>query len=87
MNEHTDKPDYGPSAYDLSYDFDFDLELNFFDYLLLTLYLVTVFPFVLLTRFFKRTYQLFSRKTKNQTNKQSLVRLPSAAFSMISKLF
>lgn len=86
MKKHT-KPDYGSSAYDYNFDFDFDLELNLIDYLLLAFYLVAVFPFVLLTRLIKTSYQRISGKISEKQESQMFRPPLKGHFSMISKLF
>ena len=86
MNKHT-KPDYGSSAYDYNFDFNFDLELNLFDYLLLSLYLVAVFPFVLIARLTKSIYQQISGKVNQNPENQTFRPPLKGHFSLLSKFF
>lgn len=86
MNKHT-KPDYGSSAYDYNFDFNFDLELNLYDYLLLGFYLVAVFPFVLLARFTKGTYQRIFWKMRDKQGNQAFKPPLKTHVSLMSKFF
>ena len=48
MKNYTETENFGPSQYD-DFDFDFDFRFTAFDYILMGLYALFVFPFVLLT--------------------------------------
>lgn len=69
MNKDTNKIDYGPSYYD--FEFDFDLKLNLFDYALLGIYLVLIYPLLLLTKLARVSYQLISGKAHDSRVQQT----------------
>ena len=45
MEKYTGSEDFGPSHFDDHFDFDFDLRLKPFDYFLIILYVLFIFPF------------------------------------------
>ena len=66
MEKYTGNEDFGPSHYDFNFDFDVDLRLKGFDYVLLALYVVFVLPFALIAEI-----ALQSRHNEGDTTKNN----------------
>ncbi len=67
MEEYTGTENFGPSHYDLGFDFEVDLTFSFFDYLLIGCYTIFVLPFVWLGHMFSQVIQRY--KSHKQTEK------------------
>ncbi len=72
MKNQSEKHPYGCSAYEIGADFDFDLTLNFGDYVYLAFYLVAILPFVAAGKIIMQISGLLTRFPLNrQEDKQS----------------
>jgi hypothetical protein len=63
MKKYTETEDFGPSEYDFGFDFDF--RFTAFDYLLMGLYALFVFPFALLAMLASGSLQKYNDWQKN----------------------
>jgi hypothetical protein len=61
---------YVPSAYEVSCDFDFDLHMNFRDYLFVGFYLVFVWPLLLFGKLVTLPVLLLFRKKEEEKRRE-----------------
>lgn len=85
MKQDSYQPDYGPTEYDL--DFNFDLELNFIDYLLVGVYFIIVLPVLTLLRFVQLLFRkIIPRKVLSAGKREKQTGSPGL-LSVVSKIF
>ena len=85
MKQKSYQPDYGPTEYDL--DFNFELELSFSDYLLAGVYFIFVLPVLTLLRFVQSLFRtVTSMKVPSTGEKEKQIGSPGL-LSFVSKIF
>jgi len=85
MKQKSYQPDYGPTEYDL--DFNFELELSFSDYLLAGVYFIFVLPVLTLLRFVQSLFRtVTSMKVPSAEKKEKQIGSPGL-LSFVSKIF
>lgn len=85
MQKTNQQPIYSPEEWDI--DFSFDLELNFFEYLILGCYLIFVVPVTLLLKAVEFIYEWFTGLFNNKQDQGEIQRADYSLLSMISKIF